>query len=157
MATDPISSAPPSGLRNLLGLAAGESGQTSLPAAVRSLADLDERVRAALQVVSPGAPSVDAMFNADVKVERLRQVKNLAKHGFERAGTGEEQVAIMLLYHAAIASAYGFHGEQISTRPMETAIELYDDLGNVLRSHPLGVAFRTSVERFHREWEGSAD
>jgi hypothetical protein len=55
--------------------------------------------------------------------------------------------AATLLYHAAIAAAYAQHGVNVSSRPIETRRDLYEDLGNAFTGAMLGDVFRQAVDR----------
>jgi hypothetical protein len=147
---DVLSDLPTRRLVELLALAVGpgEGRRASLPGAARWLGDLDSRLEDALSGPSPAGGWVGAVSDPAAPLAVLREVKYLAKHGFARASSAEDRKVSMILYHAAIAAAFAFHGVSLTSRPIAAAMELYEDLGLVLRAHRLGRPFLAAAARF---------
>lgn len=93
-----------------------------------------------------GANLLEIVSYETTRLDKLLEVKNLAKLLVDKADTDRHRNAAILLYHAAIAAAYGRERVNLSSRPIESRLSLYDDLALALRRSPLGKVFRQSVE-----------
>ena len=77
-----------------------------------------------------------------------RSAKERAKREFAALRSPGDRAAVMVLYHAAIAAAYGWHDRWITKRPVEPSLDLYADLALVAGRDPLARPFRAAVERY---------
>jgi hypothetical protein len=80
-------------------------------------------------------------------VVELRRIKELAKKLLDEAKAPHHREASRLLYHVAVAAAFGRLGKDISTRPLGERRLLYERIAIVFSGHPLGQLFRRAVER----------
>ena len=80
-------------------------------------------------------------------VEALRSIKDIAKELRIKARSETHRNAATLLYHAAIAAAYAWHGVNLSSRLIEVRCDLYEDLGVAFAGDPLGELFRRAIDR----------
>jgi hypothetical protein len=87
-------------------------------------------------VVAPGTPVVE-----------LGRIKDLAKRMLDDAADATEREAARLLYHLAVASALGHHGEDISTRPKLERRLLYERLALTFAGHAASQVFRQAADR----------
>jgi hypothetical protein len=139
----------PSQLKTLLGLAAGAPGEgAGLLAQAADPGRLAE-VLAELCGSEAGAGDVlvETVCGPRAPLEALGGVKELAKKLLGEATTEAQRNAATVLYHGAVAAAFGRHGVNISTRPVEARLGLYEDLATALGPHPLGEVFREAVDR----------
>jgi hypothetical protein len=148
-----LSGVEPSKLSALLRLAAPEArsreglvGLLREPSRLREVLDAIEvdGLRfgvAGLALVTAGAPEMPALV----------ELKDRAKRA--RAGSTEPHArdACLILYHAAIAAAFGAHGENISSRPLEDRLPAYADMAEMLPPGPLRAVFTRARDRHQAE------
>jgi hypothetical protein len=77
----------------------------------------------------------------------LRDIKELAKELSSGAKTEAQRSAAGLIYHAAVAAALVHHGVNISGRPPESRLGLYEDLATAFVADSLGPVFRLAIDR----------
>ncbi|MBI3768819.1 MAG: hypothetical protein HY271_10050 [Deltaproteobacteria bacterium] len=136
-------------LKALLALAAGAGPLADiLPAGV---AESDQLARL-LGEMCPGEPEagqvlLDTVAAAGAPVAALRGVKEMAKELVAGVADDAHRQAAMLLYHAAVAAAFGTHGVDLSSRPVAARRTLWQELAAALAAHPLGRVFRNAAER----------
>lgn len=139
----------PSQLKALLGLAAGPPGEgAGLLAQAANPGRLAELLG---ELCGGGAGSghlmVETVCAPRTPIEALHGVKELAKKLLAEATTEAQRNAATVLYHGAVAAAFGRHGVNISTRPVEARLGLYEDLATALAAHALGEVFCGAVDR----------
>lgn len=140
-------------LARLLSLvAAGAERKHSLPAAARS----SEALVAALAKVAwpAGGSAAEALGRATSRaasLEALREAKQHSKSLLATAVGAEARDALTFLYHVTIAAAYASHGQNLSTRSLESRAGLYEDLATVLAGEPAGEVFDRCVLRLWGE------
>ena len=78
---------------------------------------------------------------------RLQEIKELAKTLLVDAQTEAYRAATILLYHLAVAAAFGRYGVNISSRSLDARLALYEDLATALGSDQLGNVFRRFIDR----------
>jgi len=134
-------------LKTLLGLAQGEEGAHSLPAAAdrQKLSVLLAELCGDHPVFGDGP--LEAVADPEAPLEALQELKELAKERLDTAPSEAHRDAARFLYHAAIAAALGRHGRNISSRPAAARLDLYEDLATVLVGDPLGELFRRAADR----------
>ena len=139
----------PSQLKALLSLASRPQREpTSLPAQAANPREISRLLTELCQ----GQPESGELLLATVCEEEtpiaaLRGIKELAKQLSAEAKTEAQRQAATVLYHAAVAAAFGRHGVDISSRPLSSRSTLYEDLAALLAGHSLGAVFRQAVER----------
>ncbi len=84
-------------------------------------------------------------------LEVLRGIKELAKRLLAEAPTDAHRNAATVLYHAAIAAGVAHHGTNMSSRPLDARLPLYEDLAATLAGERLGLIFHAAVERARDE------
>lgn len=139
----------PSQLKALLSLASRPLGG---PAALSSQTVNPEELSRLLTELCQGqAESGELLLTTvceeETPIEALRGIKELAKQLSAEAKTEAQRQAATVLYHAAVAAAFGRRGADISSRPLSSRSTLYEDLAAMLAGHPLGAVFRQAVER----------
>ncbi len=138
-------------LRTLLGLASrppGHRASTSLLATIPSLDPLRKLLTECCGAMGEsGELLLATVCDEKTPLEALRGIKDIAKELRSKAQTDVHRDAATLLYHAAIAAAYAQHGVNVSSRPIETRRDLYEDLGNAFTGAMLGEVFRRAVDR----------
>ena len=140
---------PPSGLKVLLSLAAGQSGDSgSLPSAVRDRAELVRLLTemCAGSTEESGEVLLSTVTSRETPLQTLQGTKEMAKALMADAATEAHRAAATFLYHAAVAAALRF-GVNISTIPAESRVPLYEDLAGALGADPLGAVFRDAADR----------
>ena len=132
-------------LRRLLLLASGTSSR---------LADVDDahdaRQQIAVLLDRLGMAAADPLTEATgaaASLEDLRRIKDLAKRLLSRAGTPSEQAAATLLYHVAVATAFGRDATEISSSPIAHRSLLYERLALVFADDAVGEAFHQAALR----------
>lgn len=135
-------------LKTLLGLAtiperAGESLPTQIAQNIRLSALLTELCHNEGQ---SGDLLLTTVCDAGTSLEVLRGIKELAKRLLAEAPTDAHRDAATVLYHAAIAAGVAHHGINMSSRPLDARIPLYEDLAATLAGERLGLIFRAAVE-----------
>ncbi|MFC1889006.1 hypothetical protein ACFL4G_04540 [Thermodesulfobacteriota bacterium] len=83
----------------------------------------------------------------DTSLKSLAALKERAKQILKRAKTEQERGAATILYHSAIAAGYGLYGRNLSSRPIEKRLDLYEDLATAIGEDPFGRVFRRAVEQ----------
>ena len=139
----------PSQLKALLSLASRPQGEpTSLFAQAANPAELSRLLTELCQgQAESGELLLHTVCAEETPIEALRGIKELAKNLLVDARTEAHRNAATLLYHAAVAAAFGHHGADISTRPIRARWTLYEDLAATLAGDPFGQVFRQAVER----------
>ncbi len=139
-------------LAALLGLAvAPGAGPSSLPAESRDAARLARLLTDFLpEDGESGQTLLEMVCETSTAVETLRRLKELGKRLAADSPSEAHRDAARVLYHAAVAAAYAYHGENASSRPIESRLALYEDLAAALGGQPLGSVFREAVERCQR-------
>jgi hypothetical protein len=92
-------------------------------------------------------PTTATICDEQTPVEALRSIKDIAKELRIKARSETHRNAATLLYHAAIAAAYAWHGVNLSSRPIGVRCDLYEDLGVAFAGDPLGELFRRAIDR----------
>jgi hypothetical protein len=158
----PLSNCSLTQMRALLGLAVGDDARRpSLPALATNLDDLRGRLaRLSRDDTEPAELLLEMACAADASLDGLTAIKERAKLLLDRAATPEDRGAATILYHVAIASGFLHHGRNLSSRPIELYLPLYDDLAAALRSGPMEElfrgAFRRGIEEVVRKDEGES-
>ena len=132
-------------LRRLLLLASGSSSRL---ADVDDLDDARQQIevllaRLGIAEINPLAEAVAAGTSLD----ELRRIKDVAKRLLSRAETPGEQAAARLLYHVAVATAFGRDATEISSAAMAQRSLLYERLALVFAGDAVGEAFHQAVLR----------
>ncbi|MCI0490703.1 MAG: hypothetical protein L0229_29265 [Blastocatellia bacterium] len=136
-------------LKELLSLAAGQPGRNvSMPI---GMADREELYRLLAELCGGEEGSGELLLTTicaeEAPVEALRGIKELAKKLSADARTEAHRNAAILVYHAAIAAAFGRHGINLSSRPIDARCSLYEDLATAFAEDPLGDVFREAADR----------
>ena len=136
-------------LTTLLSLAFLSGGsEESVPAIAR---DLVETRRLLSQVPAGGFGTAERLLDAicvpRTSLDGLLRMKETAKELLATAATREQQDAVTLVYHAAVAAALAEHGARITSRPIEERMGLYESLAVALRGQLLGDIFLRAVDR----------
>jgi hypothetical protein len=136
-------------MRALLGMAAEPwlVGGSLAGLAVHSAELMTRLLTLSSQDPEPGDLLLRMASCADTSVEALSAIKDRAKVYLERSRTPEDRAASTLLYHTAIAAAYGFHGATISSRGIRPYLALYDDLAAALGDESLKTPFARAAAR----------
>lgn len=139
----------PSQLKELLSLVAGPLGErASLLAEAANSTGLAENLHALCGGhAGAGDSLLETVCSQRAPVEALREVKELAKKLLTHATTAGQRNAATMLYHGAVAAAFGRHGVNISARSIEARLDLYEDLATALTAHSLGEVFRGAVDK----------
>ena len=90
---------------------------------------------------------LDQTTGAEVPLEKLREEVDAARTFAAEAADPEEWFTASFVYHVAIAAAMARYQVNLSPRPMDSRIELYEDFASRLGNHPLGDIFRQAVDR----------
>jgi hypothetical protein len=142
-------------LKTLLGLASRPPGLRKSASLMAKAPSLDELCRLLSELCGearePGELLLATICDEQTPVEALRSIKDIAKELRIKARSETHRNAATLLYHAAIAAAFAWHGVNLSSRPIEVRCDLYEDLGNAFAGDVLGDAFRRAVDRA-MEW-----
>jgi hypothetical protein len=94
-----------------------------------------------------GAALLDAICSPDTPLDLLVQVKDLAK-SLAKAGTDERQeAAALLLYHLSVASALGFHGQNISSMDAAARLPLYREFVAEICDDEISAVFERALAR----------
>ena len=147
--------AAPHQLTRLLSLATEQSKASgSLPATVGTL----RSVRGLLENLDwpGGGTAADALTRAadpGATLEELKSLKQATKQLLAETQHEDSRNALTLLYHVAIAGAYAGHGENLSTRPLDSRSGLYEDLSTLFAEESVGAVFERCLERL---WAGGA-
>jgi hypothetical protein len=96
----------------------------------------------------PGGALVDSVCSPETPVGILVAVKDLAKGLAAKSPGNPEVAAATLLYHLSVASALGFHGQSISSKPAAERFPLYKELSVELADEELARVFDRAVQRF---------
>ena len=139
-------------LRDLLDLALEPDGAVSSLAA--ELGDARTLGRLLTELLGDEATveaTVAGVVSPDTPVGMLRSIKELAQRRMESADPGNHRNAAAVLYHCAVAAGYAHHGMNLSSRPIESRLALYEDLAAVFSGHPLAVVLRAAVDRDRRQ------
>lgn len=138
-------------LRTLLGLASQPPGQRGSAARLGTATSLDELRRLLSECCGAIGESGELLLatacDEKTPVAALRSIKDIAKELRSKAQSEAHRQAATLLYHAAIAAAFAWHGVNLSSRPIESRCDLYEDLGNAFAGEVLGEVFRRAVDR----------
>src|SRR5262249_7062133 len=94
-----------------------------------------------------GRRLIAAILDPATSVGGLENVRRHAGELIKRAENMTQKAAAELLYHAAVAAAYGRHGANIASRPIEARRVLYDRLATLLGPGPLGDVFRGMISK----------
>jgi len=95
----------------------------------------------------PGRRALEAVSNPETPVQDLRQIKKLWKKQANAATSKRDKDAAATLYAAAIAAAFGFHGENISSLSVNERLKLFQRLADRLGGDPLAKVFAEAVDR----------
>ena len=138
----------PTQLKALLGLAAGDPGdQESLLTYIPDREQLQHLLSELCADAEQAGEVLLAMACArDASLEVLSGLKEFAKRLSKKAATEPQRTAATFLYHLAIAAAIGQHSVNLSSRPSETRLELYEDLATALAGDPMGHVFRKAID-----------
>jgi hypothetical protein len=135
-------------LRKLLELAVRAEDHGPRPAGTRRPPD---PIAALGELLRRSGRSHQALLTAvtttTTPLRRLRDVKEVAKQLERRAPSASHRDAAKLLYHAAVAAAFAWHGENISSRHIRSRLGLYDHLASTLHDSELAAVFRATVAR----------
>ena len=136
-------------LKALLALAHAPRAQSALlPSELADSAGLARHLTALSQgSEQSGEALLSTLCNRQTPLAALQGIKELAKTLAEKAGSEVERGAATLLYHAAVAAAFGHHGHNISSRSGGARLELYDDLAALMAGDPLGRVFQEAADR----------
>jgi hypothetical protein len=94
-----------------------------------------------------GESLIQAVCASDTPVAMLRDIKDLAKAFSMGAKNASQRSAASLVYHGSIAAALAHHGVNISERPPESRLGLYEDLATAFAAEALGQVFRLAIDR----------
>lgn len=136
-------------LKVLLSLAAGRLGEGApLQASVAGRNELEQLLG---ELCGEGAEAGELLLSTvceeEVPVEVLNGIKELSKKILADAKTESHRSAATFLYHATIAAAYGCHGVNLSSRPIDVRSAFYEDLATAFADDPLGYIFRRAADR----------
>jgi hypothetical protein len=139
----------PSQMKQLLSLAAGDVRQghpfsaqlPNIEALSRSLGELCDNTP------QSGESLIQSVSAPDTPVSTLRDIKELAKTLSSNAKTESQRSAASLIYHASVVAALAHHGVNISGRPPESRLGLYEDLATACGANSLGRIFRLAIDR----------
>ena len=138
-------------LKALLALGAADTGQP-LPVQGMPYDEFQQLLSDQCQYLAESGPQLLCQVCAEnTPIETLRNIKDLAKYLIAGAKTDAQRTAVTILYHAAIAAAYGSHGINLSSRSIEARLELYLDLADASRDNPLGQVFDSAVDRAEKK------
>jgi hypothetical protein len=94
-----------------------------------------------------GTALIQAVCAPDASVEDLRKVKDLAKKLAMDARDQRHRGAAGLLYHLAMASAFGYHEVNLSSIGAPPPAHLYRELIEGISEDSLVAVFEKAVER----------
>ncbi len=110
--------------------------------------DVAERRRLLSEIPAGGVgtadPLLDAISPPGAPVETLARMKRLA--GSLEPPSAAHRDVLTLVYHAAVAAAFGRYGAVLTSRPIESRREIYWALAGSLEEGPLRALFRAAVE-----------
>ncbi len=95
----------------------------------------------------PGTALIQAVCSPNATVEELRKVKELAKKLAMDARDQRRRGAAGLLYHLAMASAFGYHEVNLSSIGAAPPVHLYRELVEGISDDALVAIFEKAVER----------
>ena len=128
----------------------------SLPAGLPDLAECRRRLSG---IPAAGFGTADRLLDAVCEpcssADAFVRIRQLTQELLLRGVTKEQHDALTLVYHAAAAAAFALFGVQITNRPIEQRLALYESLAAALRETPLGSLFLRAVDR--AESQGLAD
>ena len=123
-----------------------------LPAGLGSRAELARHLSTLCQdAAQSGEVLLSTICEPQTPLAVLQGIKELAKSLAGKASTEQERAAASFLYHAAVATALGRHGKNISSRSGSARSELYEDLAALMTGDPLGQVFAEAAERLTAE------
>ncbi len=94
-----------------------------------------------------GSSLLGAVCAPESSAASLCGIKDAAKALLLKAQRNDERAAATFLYHAAIAAAFGRHGVNISSFPIDARWTLYEDLATVMKGSAFGLIFREAADR----------
>lgn len=92
-----------------------------------------------------GAALLEAVCSSDTDVNVLVTVKNLAKGLAAEAKDMPQKAAANLLYHLSVASAVGYHEQNISSMGLVERLPLYRELVSELSDEVLVAVFEKAI------------
>lgn len=97
--------------------------------------------------IHSGAALMDAVCSPDTPVEALRAIKDLAKSLAKGTQAEDQQgAAATLLYHLAVASALGYHEENISSMDAAARLPVYREFVAEICDDSIGEVFEKALE-----------
>jgi hypothetical protein len=94
-----------------------------------------------------GSALLDAVCSPDTPLEALVQVKDLAKGLTKAAQDPRQEAAGMLLYHLSVASALGFHDQNISSMEASARLPIYREFVAEICDYQLSAVFERALDR----------
>ncbi|MBS1819341.1 MAG: hypothetical protein JSU08_15510 [Acidobacteria bacterium] len=135
-------------LRRLLLLASGAASRLA------EITDFEEASRLLVELsAARGEPEQDLLGIAAApatSLKELRRIKNLAKRMLDDAPQAAQAAAARLLYHVAVAAAFGRCAVDISSRPLAGRQVMYERLALVFSGQPIANVFRHAADRIAR-------
>ena len=125
----------------------GQDGETALHSAADAsvrLAALGRRVGTSCEGLFEDAAA------PTTSVPDLVRLKEAAKALLGKAERPEDREAASLLYHLAVAAAFGRHGLEMSSRPVGDNRERYTRLATHFAGFAIGDIFRRALDRMHK-------
>lgn len=94
-----------------------------------------------------GSALLDAVCSSDTPLEVLVQVKDFAKGLAKAAQDPRQEAAGMLLYHLSVASALGFHEQNISSIDASARQPIYREFVAEICDHEVSAVFEKALDR----------
>ena len=138
-------------LHKLLSLAAeGTNIKSSLPAQAKITNWRGYLEQLNIPNIGNGKLLIDMICSSQTSIETLRAIKDKAKLFYKNSDDNPGQTASLILYNAAIAATFSFHGKEISSRKIQDFIPLFGDLALALKEDSLSDIFRNAVRRYEK-------
>jgi len=110
-----------------------------------SAGDLEPIVAAVNSMGPSSRDTLDRVAAGSCSLAELRGIKDRAKTLLANAASVDEKNAAALLYNVAVAAAHAYHSTNISSRPLEEQLGVFEKLARVFDGQPLGRIFRTAA------------
>ena len=101
-----------------------------------------------------GREDVARLTAEEPELASLIEVKEHAKRSLVRPASARQRDALTLVYHAAVAAAYGVHAASISSRPIAARAANYSDMAMLLPPGPLRDIFVKALDRLEASEAG---
>jgi hypothetical protein len=94
-----------------------------------------------------GAALLDTVCSPDTPLDALVHIKDIAKGLTKAAHDPSQEAAGMLLYHLSVASALGFHEQNISSMDAAARLPLYRELVAEICDDQVSAVFEKALDR----------